>query len=61
MMRATLTRLNGREGDTLVAHCPDLGVASCKKSPDRPLSMLKEAMDLDIENVRELGFLEDIR
>jgi predicted RNase H-like HicB family nuclease len=61
MTRATLTATLWREDDTYVSLCPELGVASCGDSPDDALKMLKEAVELFLQNARQLGIWEDVR
>ena len=60
MKRATLTAAIWREDDAYVSHCPELGVASCGDSPDNALVMLREAVDLYLENATQLGVMDDI-
>ncbi len=60
MKTATLTAVLWREDDAYVSHCPELGVASCGDSPDHALAMLKEAVDLYLENAAQLGIAADI-
>lgn len=59
--RATLTATIWREGDVYVSLCPELGVASSGDTPDEALVELKEAVELYLENARQLGIWEDIR
>lgn len=61
MTRAVLTATIWQEDDAYVSLCPELGVASCGDNPDGALTMLKEAVELYLENARELGIWEDIR
>ncbi|TAJ44568.1 type II toxin-antitoxin system HicB family antitoxin [Methanofollis fontis] len=48
------------EGGGYVAACPELGVASCGRTPADALSNLKDAVDLYMENARALGFADDL-
>ena len=61
MTRATLTASIWRENDAYVSLCPELGVASCGDTPDEALAMLKEAVELYLENARHLGIWDDVR
>ena len=61
MSQATLTASIWREDSAYVSLCPELGVASCGDTPDEALSMLKEAVELYLENARQLGIWEDVR
>ncbi len=61
MTRAILTATIWQEDDTYVSLCPELGVASYGDSPDEALNMLKEAVELYLENAKQLGIWEDIR
>jgi predicted RNase H-like HicB family nuclease len=61
MTHATLTATIWREASAYVSLCPELGVASCGDDPDEALAMLKEAVELYLENARELGIWEDVR
>ena len=49
-----------RETEGYVSKCPELGVASCGDTFEEAVSNLKEAVDLFLENARELGIMEDI-
>jgi len=49
-----------REGKSYVSKCPELGVASCGDTFEEATNNLKEAVELYIENARELNLLEDI-
>lgn len=55
MTRATLTATIWQEDNTFVSFCPELGVASCGNSPDDAMVMLKEAVELYLENAQQLG------
>ena len=58
-MSATLTALVWKEGDQYVSKCPELGVASCGDTLEEALENLKEAVELYIENAKELGMFND--
>jgi predicted RNase H-like HicB family nuclease len=53
-----LTAVVWREGDDFVSLCPELGVSSCGSTLEEATSMLKEAVDLYLENARELDMLD---
>ncbi|RLI77995.1 type II toxin-antitoxin system HicB family antitoxin [Archaeoglobales archaeon] len=55
----TLTALVWKEGNQYVSKCPELEVASCGDTLEEALENLKEAVELYIENAKELGMLED--
>jgi len=55
----TLTALVWKEGDQYVSKCPELEVASCGDTIEEALENLKEAVELYIENAKELGTLDD--
>ena len=61
MKRAILTATIWREENAYVSLCPELGVASCGDNPEEAMSMLKEAVELYLENAQKLGIWEDIR
>ena len=50
-----------REGKSYVSKCPELGVASCGDTIEEATNNLKEAVELYIENAKELNLLEDIK
>ena len=47
-----------REGKSYVSKCPELGVASCGDTIEEATNNLKEAVELYIENAKELNLLE---
>ena len=51
MKTATLTATIWSEGASYVSVCPELGVASCGDSPEHALVMLREAVELYLENL----------
>jgi len=59
MSKITFTALIWEEEGIYVSKCPENGVASAGGTPQEALENLKEAIELWIENARELGFLED--
>ena len=55
----TLTALVWKERDQYVSKCPELEVASCGDTIEEALENLKEAVELYLENAKELGILDD--
>ncbi len=55
----TLTALMWKEIDQYVSKCPELEVASCGDTIEEALENLKEAVELYLENAKELGILDD--
>ena len=53
-----LTTVIWREGEDFVSLCPELGVSSCGETLEEATAMLKEAVDLFLENARELDMLD---
>jgi predicted RNase H-like HicB family nuclease len=49
-----------KEGKSYVSKCPELGVASCGDTFEEAVNNLKEAVELYIENAKELNILEDV-
>jgi len=49
-----------KEKKGFVSKCPELGVASCGDSFEEAVGNLKEAVELYIENAKELGLMKDI-
>ena len=43
-----------------MSKCPELGVASCGDTFEEAVDNLKEAVELYIENAKELNLMEDI-
>ena len=43
-----------------MSKCPELGVASCGDTIEEATNNLKEAVELYVENAKELNLLEDI-
>jgi predicted RNase H-like HicB family nuclease len=54
-----LTSIIWKEGDKYVSKCPELEVASCGDTLDEALENLKEAVELYLENAKELGMLDE--
>ena len=49
-----------KEGGGYVSKCSELGVASCGDSFEEAIDNLREAVELYLENAKELGIIEDI-
>lgn len=49
-----------QEGESFVAHCPELDVSSCGHSVDEARGGLKTAVRLFVEEAEKLGTLDDI-
>jgi predicted RNase H-like HicB family nuclease len=54
-----LTAVAWQEGEDFVSLCPELGVSSCGSNLEEAVAMLQEAVDLYLENARELDMLDD--
>ena len=61
MKNYKLTAVIWKEKEGYVSKCPELGVASVGDSVEEARSNLKEAVELYLENARELGILREIR
>ena len=48
------------ENGVYVSKSPETGIASCGDTPEEALSNLKEAIELYLENAKELGMIEDL-
>ena len=60
MRKFSLTATIWDEEGVYVSKCPELGVASCGDTPEEALSNLQEAVELYLDNARELGIIEDV-
>ena len=49
-----------KETDGYVSKCSELGVASCGNSFEEAIDNLREAVELYLENAKELGIIEEI-
>ena len=49
-----------KESAGYVSKCPELGVASCGDSFDDVVRNLKEAVELYLENAKELNLIDEI-
>ena len=56
-----LTAVIWPEGKRYVSRCPEIGVASCGRSPAAARKALQEAVELWIVNAKELGLLAEIQ
>lgn len=60
MMKVNLVATIWEEEGVYVSKCPELGVASCGDTPEEAISNLKEAVELYLENARELDLIADL-
>ena len=60
MAKLRLTILIWEEEGAYVSRCQELEVASCGNTPEEALDNIREAIELYLENARELGILQDI-
>ena len=60
MKTYSLTSVIWQEEDIYVSKCPELGVASCGDTLEEAQENLKEAVELYLENAKELGMLDDL-
>lgn len=49
-----------KEANDYVSKCPELGVASCGASFDESVSNLREAVELYLENAKELDIIDEV-
>jgi len=54
------TAILWKESEGYVSKCPELGVASCGDTFDEAVQGLREAVELYLENARELGILGEV-
>jgi len=54
-----LTAVIWQERKDFVSLCPELGVSSCGSTLEEAVAMLQEAVDLYLENARDLEMLDD--
>ncbi|MDK2890467.1 MAG: hypothetical protein PWR21_1099 [Methanoculleus sp.] len=55
-----LTIRSREEEGFYVSECREIEVASCGDTPEEALDNIREAVDLYLENARELGMLQDV-
>jgi predicted RNase H-like HicB family nuclease len=60
MVRYQLTAVVWEEDGIYVSRCVELEVASCGDTPKEALAMLREAIDLYLENAETYGMLDEI-
>ena len=60
MGRFRLTGVIWREEGDYVSLCPEFNVASCGDDPCQAMENLKEAVELYLDNARELGIIEEL-
>lgn len=60
MKKFNLTATIWEEEGVYVSKCTELGVASCGDTPEEAVSNLKEAVELYLDNAKELGLIEEI-
>jgi predicted RNase H-like HicB family nuclease len=60
MKKLSLAATIWEEEGVYVAKSPETGVASCGDTSEDALSNLLEAVELNLENAKELGMLEDL-
>lgn len=59
MRKFKFTALIWLEDDVYVSKCPEIEVSSVGDTPDESLENLREAIDLWLVSVEELGILDD--
>ena len=59
MTKKLLTVLIWEENNIFVSKCPEIEVASAGDTPQEAIANLKEAVELWLENAKELGLLDD--
>jgi predicted RNase H-like HicB family nuclease len=60
MKKFEYTAVVWKERKGFVSKCPELNVASCGDTFEEAINNLKEAVELYIENARELHLIEDL-
>ncbi|MBI5125544.1 MAG: type II toxin-antitoxin system HicB family antitoxin [Planctomycetes bacterium] len=60
MKNYKLTAVIWKEKEGYVSNCPELGVASCGDSAEDALKNLREAVELYLENAKELDMLDEV-
>ena len=59
-MRIEYSVLVFKEGDTYIAYTPQLDLSSCGDTPQEARRMLREAVELFLEEAERMGTLKDI-
>jgi predicted RNase H-like HicB family nuclease len=54
------TAIVWKESEGYVSKCPELGVASCGDTFDEAVRNLREAVELYLENAKDLGIIADL-
>jgi len=49
-----------KEPEAYVSKCPELGVSSCGDSFEEAVTNLREAVELYLENARQLDLMDDL-
>ncbi len=60
MVKFHLTAIIWREELGFVSKCPELGVSSASDNSEEALKNLREAVELYLENARELDLFDDL-
>jgi predicted RNase H-like HicB family nuclease len=60
LTKVRLTILIWEEEGVYVSRCQELEVASCGDTPEEALDNIREAIELYLENAKELGILQDL-
>lgn len=60
MKSFSYTAVVWKEPEGYVSKCPELEVASCGHSFEEAVENLREAVELYLENAKELGLLEEV-
>ena len=59
-MQITYTTQIVKEGDTFVAHSPELDISSCGDAPEDARHHLQEAVECFLEETQRMGTMETI-
>lgn len=60
-MNYKFTSIIWNEEGGYVSNCPELGISSAGDTIEEAFNNLKEAIELYLENAKELGLIEDIK
>jgi predicted RNase H-like HicB family nuclease len=60
MKHLKLTGVFWHEGKLVVSKCPEIGIASCGTTVEEALANLREAVELYLENAKELDLLDEL-
>lgn len=61
MARYRLTAMVREEDGVYVSRCVELEVASCGDTPKEAVAILREAIDLNLENAETCDMLDEVR